>query len=102
MTTSKMEEDELRRETLRNDLRVGQQQEQGGTFFSHTHSDLGGRYAQIQPENVLGSTANPYGSLPPMPEGKPQPPAPDTKQSSTVIGNQCSTRKLEIMTCQLG
>jgi hypothetical protein len=69
MSTSKMEEDEYRRQVLRDRLR--RQQEQGSTYLQQYQSDLGGRYAQIQPENVVGATAQPYSSLPKMPEGNP-------------------------------
>jgi hypothetical protein len=67
MLSSQLEQQE-RRETLRNDRRI---REQGSTYLAQTHSDLGGRYAQIQPERVVGATEQPYSSLPKMPEGNP-------------------------------
>jgi hypothetical protein len=57
---SKHEEMAERRRVLANDARVREQQrEQGSTYLDQYHSDLGGRYVQIQPENVIGSTAIP-------------------------------------------
>ena len=53
---SRQEEMLERRRTLENERRI---REQTGTYLSHTHSDLGGRYAQIQPENVVGQSAVP-------------------------------------------
>ena len=55
---NRQEEERDRRETLRNDQLVREQQ-QGGTYLSHTHSDLGGRYALVSPSYVVGSTAIP-------------------------------------------
>jgi hypothetical protein len=40
---------------VRNDLRV-REQAQSGTYLSHTHSDEGGRFAQIGAAHVVGST----------------------------------------------
>jgi|SRR6516165_1473833 len=45
-----------RRAVLRNDQRVREQQrEQGSTYLAHSHDDLGGRYAQISPQIVVGA-----------------------------------------------
>jgi hypothetical protein len=65
---SRQEEERERRAVLKNDARV---REQSSTYLDQHHSELGGRYAQIQPENVVGSTAQPYSTLPKMPEGNP-------------------------------
>jgi hypothetical protein len=48
-----------RRETLRQDVSVQRQQreQQTGTYLSHTHSDLGGRYAIVSPQIVVGAEA---------------------------------------------
>ena len=43
-----------RRETLRNDLRV-KQQEQAGTFMSHTHSEMGGRFSGVGAQTIVGA-----------------------------------------------
>jgi hypothetical protein len=45
-----------KRGTVLNDARV---REQGGTFFSHTHLDDGGRFAAIKPTELVGSTLIP-------------------------------------------
>jgi|SRR6516164_659069 hypothetical protein len=50
---SRQEEDRERRETLLNDQRV---KEQTGTFLSHTHDDMGGRFSAVSPSYVVGST----------------------------------------------
>jgi hypothetical protein len=54
---SRQEEMHDRRETLRQDLSVQRQQreQQTGTFLSHTHSDLGGRYAIVSPQTIVGA-----------------------------------------------
>jgi hypothetical protein len=54
---SRQEEQRERRETLRQDLSVQRQQreQQTGTFLSHTHSDLGGRYAIVSPQTIVGA-----------------------------------------------
>jgi hypothetical protein len=43
-----------RRRVLLNDAKVREQQ-QTGTYLSHTHSDLGGRYAIVSPQIVVGA-----------------------------------------------
>jgi hypothetical protein len=53
---SSQEEQAERRRVLANDARV---REQTGTFMSHTHSDAGGRFAQVGAATVIGSTAIP-------------------------------------------
>jgi hypothetical protein len=54
---SSQEEQAERRRVLANDQRVRQQT---GTFMSHTHSELGGRYSAATPTPyVIGSTAVP-------------------------------------------
>jgi hypothetical protein len=49
---SSQEEQIERARTLENDRKV---REQGGTFLSHTHSDLGGRYALVSPQTIVGA-----------------------------------------------
>ena len=63
MTTEAQREQAERREVLRNDQRV---REQGATYFSHTHSDLGGRFALAQDrEQIVGESPAPqYPALP--------------------------------------
>jgi hypothetical protein len=56
-------EQEERRRTLQNDVRV---KEQTGTFLSHTHDDIHqGRFAAIGPAVVVG--ADPVPNDPPQP-----------------------------------
>jgi hypothetical protein len=43
-----------RRETLINDAKVREQQN-SGTFLSHTHSDLGGRYSGVGAQTIVGA-----------------------------------------------
>jgi hypothetical protein len=69
MLESQIEREERRR-VLLNDKKV-RDQAQGSTYLQHQHSDLGGRYTQVSPENVVGRTPNPYSSLPKMPAGNP-------------------------------
>ena len=57
---SSQEEQIERARTLENDRKV---REQGSTFLSHTHSDLGGRYALVSPQTVVG--ADPIPNYPP-------------------------------------
>jgi hypothetical protein len=52
---SRQEEEQDRIRTLRNDLSVCQQQERSGTYLSHTHSELGGRYALVSPQTIVGA-----------------------------------------------
>jgi hypothetical protein len=59
-----------RKQTLENDRKVREQQN-SGTFLSHTHSDLGGRYSGVGAQTVVGAEVNAYSSLPKMPEGNP-------------------------------
>jgi len=65
MLESQIDQEERKR-VLDNDRRV---REQTGTYLSHTHSDLGGRWAAIQRETVVGrpSTNEP----PPLPPTSP-------------------------------
>jgi hypothetical protein len=46
-----------RRETLRNDLKVREQQqrEQGSTFLAQTHSEMGGRFSSVGAQTVIGA-----------------------------------------------
>jgi hypothetical protein len=57
MVTEAQREQAQRRATLDNDRKV---REQGGTFLSHTHSDLGGRYSAVGAQTIVGQTPNPY------------------------------------------
>jgi hypothetical protein len=61
--TTEAEEQAERREVLRNDQRV---REQGSTYYGHTHSDLGGRFALAQGrEQIIGESPTPiYPALP--------------------------------------
>jgi hypothetical protein len=53
---SSQEEQAERRRVLANDQRL---KEQTGTYLSHTHSDMGGRFAAVGAAYVVGSTALP-------------------------------------------
>jgi hypothetical protein len=68
MVTSAMEDDKLRREVLENDRKVREQQ-QAGTFFSHTHpeDEVGGRFARVSPMTIVGAT--PIPKYPQLPSG---------------------------------
>jgi hypothetical protein len=59
------DQDEKRR-VLENDASL----RTAGTFFSHTHSDgdLGGRFAAVGAQTIVGQSPNPY---PPMPPNNP-------------------------------
>jgi hypothetical protein len=59
MSTSKMEEDQLRRETLRQDLSVRKQQEQGSAYIDHYIQEMGGRFSSVGAAHVVGSTPIP-------------------------------------------
>jgi hypothetical protein len=66
MSTQSQEEQAERIETLRNDQSVRQQQ--GSTYLDHTHSDLGGRFAQLGgPQTITGKSPEP----PPLPKSSP-------------------------------
>jgi hypothetical protein len=54
---SSQEEQAERRRVLANDARV---REQAGTFMSHTHTEIGGRYSNVGAQTIVGQTANPY------------------------------------------
>jgi hypothetical protein len=56
---SKQEEQAERVRTLENDRRL---RDQGGTFLSHTHSDLGGRFSAVGAQTVVG--ADPFPNYP--------------------------------------
>jgi hypothetical protein len=66
MLTDQEEQAEKRR-TLLNDARV-REQSNTGTYLSHTHSELGGRFSNVGAALVVGTTPNPY---PPLPENNP-------------------------------
>jgi hypothetical protein len=61
MTLSRQEEMEDRREVLENEKRL---REQGSTFLSHTHNDIGGRFAAISSPHVVGSSPSPASQYP--------------------------------------
>lgn len=46
-----------KRDVLRNDRRIRDQE--GSTFFDHTHNDIGGRFAAISSPHVVGSESIP-------------------------------------------
>ena len=56
MTTSDQEDQEERRRVLQNDARVREQSRNGdtGTYLSHTHSELGGRFAVAEHQTITG------------------------------------------------
>jgi len=65
MSTSKQDEDEFRRQVLRDDLRLRQQQQQqeqtGSTFHQHALADaeIPGRFAAVANAQVVGQSAVP-------------------------------------------
>jgi hypothetical protein len=71
MTTSNQDDQAERRATLENDRRVRQQAEASTYFQQAQHPDIGGRFAVEGTPLIVGSTPQPYGSLPPMPAGNP-------------------------------
>jgi hypothetical protein len=44
--------------------KADEQRERAGTYFSHTHSNAGGRFAAVGAMTVVGQTPNPYPALP--------------------------------------
>jgi hypothetical protein len=52
---SRQEEDRERRETLRNDLKVRRQEEQGSAYIDHYTQDMGGRFASVGAATVVGA-----------------------------------------------
>ena len=56
MTTSDQEDQVEKRGTLLNDARVREQSRNGdtGTYLSHTHSELGGRFAVTNHQTITG------------------------------------------------
>jgi len=67
---SKQEEDQERRETLENDRRVREQSRNGdtGTYLSHTHSEVGGRFAIDEHQTITGVVSP---APPPLPANSP-------------------------------
>jgi hypothetical protein len=53
MSTSQQDEQRLRRTTLDHDRRL--REEQGSTFLAQTHSEIGGRFAQVGAQTVVGA-----------------------------------------------
>jgi hypothetical protein len=58
--TTKADEQRERAQVLANDASL----RNSGTYFSHTHSDAGGRFATVGAVTVVGQTPNPYPALP--------------------------------------
>ena len=70
MTTSDQEEQAERRRVLANDARLRDQSRDGntGTYLSHTHSELGGRFALTEHQTITGVVSP---SPPPLPANSP-------------------------------
>jgi hypothetical protein len=70
MTTSDQEDQVEKRGTLLNDARVREQSRNGdtGTYLSHTHSELGGRFAVAEHQTITGVVSP---SPPPLPANSP-------------------------------
>src|SRR6516162_4701971 len=70
MTTYYPEDQEERRRVLLNDARVREQARNGdtGTYLSHTHSELGGRFALTEHQTITGVVSP---APPPLPSTSP-------------------------------
>jgi hypothetical protein len=67
---SKQEEQAKREAVLRNDQSVREKQApETGTYFSHTHTEAGGRFEGVAAATVVGSTPAP--SYPALPSSSP-------------------------------
>jgi hypothetical protein len=112
---SSQEEQEERRRTLQNDVRVREQQrEQGSTYLAHTHSDLGGRYSAVGAQTIVGAqpiTNYPAASAahqiqlpdePPLGCDNPALDPPDLKPSFALPEAQATSPTSEPFTAPLG
>jgi hypothetical protein len=70
MTISDQEEQAERRRVLANDARLREQSRNGdtGTYLSHTHSELGGRFAVTEHQTIIGVVSP---APPPLPANSP-------------------------------
>jgi hypothetical protein len=70
MTTSDQEEQAERRRVLANDARLRDQSRDGdtGTYLSHTHSEVGGRFAVTEHQTITGVVSP---APPPLPTNSP-------------------------------
>jgi hypothetical protein len=70
MTTDDPESQAERRRVLANDVRVREQSRSGdtGTYLSHTHSELGGRFAVTDHQTITGVVSP---APPPLPANSP-------------------------------
>src|SRR6516164_7919230 len=70
MTTYDPEDQAERRRVLLNDARVREQARNGdtGTYLSHTHSELGGRFALTEHQTITGVVSP---APPPLPANSP-------------------------------
>jgi hypothetical protein len=68
MTTSDQEDQAERRRVLANDARVRDQSRDAGTYLSHSHSELGGRFAITEHQTITGVVSH---SPPPLPTNSP-------------------------------
>src|SRR6516165_9347931 len=70
MTTYDPEDQNERRRVLLNDARVREQSRNGdtGTYLSHTHSELGGRFAVTNHQTITGVVSP---APPPLPSNSP-------------------------------
>ena len=103
MTTYDPESQAERRRVLQNDARLREQSRNGdtGTYLSHTHSEVGGRFAVTEHQTITGVISP---SPPPLPANSPwhgSDPVPDEPplgyridampelESSTVLSPPC-------------
>jgi hypothetical protein len=68
MTTYDPEGQAERRRVLRNDESVRDQSRNAGTYLSHTHSELGGRFAVAEHQTITGVVSP---APPPLPANSP-------------------------------
>jgi hypothetical protein len=68
MTTYDPEDQDERRRVLRNDERVRNQSRDTGTYLSHTHSEVGGRFAVTEHSTITGVVSP---APPPLPANSP-------------------------------
>ena len=70
MTTSDQEDQAEKRRTLLNDARVREQSRDSdtGTYLSHTHSEVGGRFAVTEHQTITGVVSP---APPPLPANSP-------------------------------
>jgi len=119
MTTSDQEDQDERRRVLINDARVREQSQSRngdtGTYLSHTHSEVGGRFALTEHQTITGVVSP---SPPPLPANSPwhgrdpvpdEPPLghridamPELKSSTASASNSSTLAKVSAMMAWIG